>query len=256
MERIGALDRDPAALRDHVGDPVRRIGADPGDDRPHSAPRDPHQLAHRSLGATHRQPRDGVIEGVRMPGAMTSPGHRSNHHPMAAATHPWSIGPQHRLDRAQVQSPPTTPTSPPHNLDMAAGTFPQRLRAHRVGRTRVTNRSCSWSYSTDSNTVFDAQHGIPWADIAHAVLRSSVADLRQAQNLKRNGVLCLWARSKHPGPVTRAELWSGSCRNLGLGFVSLMKLPPRLSNTGGLLVKYMVMMSGSIGEMVGTQSKD
>jgi hypothetical protein len=105
------IDPDPA----HPGEPVHpghRVLGDPRDDRPYSAPGDPHQLGHRGLRTRHRQPRDLIIEEPGVPGAVPRPGHRRHHHPVLGAAHPRRISLQHRHHNAQVQRPPASSTLP------------------------------------------------------------------------------------------------------------------------------------------------
>jgi hypothetical protein len=102
------IDPDPS----QVGEPVVHgldVGPDPGDDRADGAPRNPHQLGDRSLGALGGQPGDLLIEGVGVAGRVPSPRHRRHRRPMIATADPGSLCLQHRLDRAQVQSPPAAP---------------------------------------------------------------------------------------------------------------------------------------------------
>ena len=84
------------------------VGPDPGDDRPHGAPGDPHQLGDRALGALGGQPGDLLIEPGGVSGAMTGPGHRADRGPVLAAVDPRCVGLEMDLDGAQVQRPPPT----------------------------------------------------------------------------------------------------------------------------------------------------
>jgi hypothetical protein len=89
------------------------VGPDPGHDRAHGAPGDPHQFAHRGFRAGHRQPGDRVIKRKRVPGVMTRPWHRHHGRPMGRAVHPRRIGLQHHLHRSPIQAPPPAPTLTP-----------------------------------------------------------------------------------------------------------------------------------------------
>jgi hypothetical protein len=95
------------------------VGPDPGDDRPHGAPGDPHQLGHRGLRAHGGQPRDLLIEHVGVPGGVPGPRHRSHRGSMLGAAHPRRVGLQLHLDRTQVQSTP-----PPASLSTVIGRRP------------------------------------------------------------------------------------------------------------------------------------
>ena len=102
------VDPEPA----QTGEPVvQRLGVrpDPGDDRPHGPPRDPHQLRDGALGRLGGQPGHRVIEFQGMPRAVPRPRHVRHHHAVLAAGHPRRVGLQHRLHRAQVQRPPAAP---------------------------------------------------------------------------------------------------------------------------------------------------
>jgi len=100
------VDPDPPQTRQAVVFGVD-VGPDPADDRSDGAPGDPHQLGDRGLRSLGRQPRHLLIEGVGMAGIVTCPRHRGDYHPVLAAGHPWCVGLQHHIHRAQVQRPPT-----------------------------------------------------------------------------------------------------------------------------------------------------
>jgi hypothetical protein len=105
------VDADPCEPVEPV-DQVLDVGPDPGDDRAHGAPGDPHQLGHRALGGLRRQPRHGLVEGVGMPGAVPRPRHMGHHHTVLATLHPRRVGLEPGLDHAQVQRPPPTTHTP------------------------------------------------------------------------------------------------------------------------------------------------
>src|ERR1019366_1011967 len=71
--------------------------------------------------------------------------------------------------------------SPPSYPGQRRPHRPHRPRARFVGRTRATNRSCSWSYSTDSNTVLFSTPNSAFHRLTSRTPfpRSSVPDLRQ-----------------------------------------------------------------------------
>jgi hypothetical protein len=125
-----------------VGEPVMHgfhVGPDPGDDRAHGAPGDPHQLRNRALGALGRQPGDLLVEGVGVSGRVPGPRHRGHRRPVLTTADPRSIGFEDCLDRAQVQCsppPPTLPTvrgrrSPPTPATPATGPFPRTNMSHQ-----------------------------------------------------------------------------------------------------------------------------
>jgi hypothetical protein len=105
------VDPDPAQPREPVHSRVD-VGRDPGDDRAHGPPGDPHQLGDRGLRARHREPGDLVVERAGVPGVVPRPGHRGDHDPVLRARHPRRVGFQHRADHAEVQGPPPSPALP------------------------------------------------------------------------------------------------------------------------------------------------
>src|SRR5680860_87272 len=86
------------------------VGDHPGHDRPDRAPRDPQEVTDRGLAAVRNQPSGGLIKGVGVAGVVARPRHLRGDDPMLSAAHPWRVGLQERLDRAQVQRPPTATT--------------------------------------------------------------------------------------------------------------------------------------------------
>jgi hypothetical protein len=89
------IDPDPAQPGQPVG-PGGGVRSDPGDDRPHGAPGDPHQRHHRGLRAGHRQPGNLIVERSGVPGIVARPRHRRHHHPVLTAAHPGRVGLHHR----------------------------------------------------------------------------------------------------------------------------------------------------------------
>ena len=142
------VDADPAQIGEPI-DGLVDVSPHPGHDRPDGAPRDPHQFAHRGFRARHRQPRDRVIEGKRVPGVMTRPRHRHHRRPMLGAVHPRRLSLQHHLHGAPIQAPPPATTltpvipRPPTATTAAAARNPTSWphpRQHQLGavsRARV-----------------------------------------------------------------------------------------------------------------------
>jgi hypothetical protein len=101
---------DPDASEPVEGvDGGSRVGHDPGSDRAHGPPRDPHQRDHRGLGGVGHQPCGLVIEGPGVPGAVTRPRHRRHDHPMIPAPHAWGVRLDEHLHRPGIQRPPPAP---------------------------------------------------------------------------------------------------------------------------------------------------
>jgi hypothetical protein len=103
------IDPDPG----QPGEPVMQrldIGPDPGDDRAHGAPGDPHQLSHRGLGALGRQPGDLLIEDQGVAGTVPGPLDRGHRGAVRGTVHPWCGCFQHDLDGAKIQRPPPAPS--------------------------------------------------------------------------------------------------------------------------------------------------
>ena len=105
------VDTDTAQTGEAVHS-VLGVGPDPGHDRPDGAPGDPHQLAHRGFRAGHRQPGHRRVEGQGVPGPVPRPGHRDHRRPVLRAVHPRSVGLQHDLHGAPVQTPPPAGSLP------------------------------------------------------------------------------------------------------------------------------------------------
>ncbi len=62
--------------------------------------------------------------------------------------------------------------------------------------------------------LVDAQQGAPYPGVAHAVLRSSVADPRQARNLSGDGVFAIQPRCRGPRERQESRISKG-CQHLG-----------------------------------------
>lgn len=132
------------------------VGDHPTHDRADGAPGDPQQVTDRELRAMRHQPGGGVIEGVGVPGAVPRPRHPGGNDPMLGAPHPRRVGLQKRLERAQIQRPPTASTlHPGHSRGTASrsvrsgvwslsGVAPTPRRLARPRRTRrLPPRPCS-----------------------------------------------------------------------------------------------------------------
>ena len=165
------IDPDPAQSRELVN-PGGRIGGDPGDDRPDGAPRDPHQHHHRALRARHRQPRHLIIEESGMPRAVACPRHRRDHHPISGTAHPGRVGLQHRLHRAQVQSPPPASTLPLVIARTAPPTHPAPI-SPPPSRPRMHHQHTLLLVELDplDHGLLDPQQPSPYPSTAHVVPR-------------------------------------------------------------------------------------
>ena len=109
------------------------VGPDPGNDRSHCAPGDPHQRRHRGLRGLGGQPGNLIIEGVGVARVVTGPGHRRDHDPMSPAPNAGCIGLEVCPDRPQIHCPPVT-SARPGVITRAATTTdpaPATLALHR-----------------------------------------------------------------------------------------------------------------------------
>jgi len=66
--------------------------------------------ATRAFGRLGGQPGHRLIKGQRVTRAMPSPRHVRHDNAMLGAGHPRRVGLDHRLHRAQIQSPPASPS--------------------------------------------------------------------------------------------------------------------------------------------------
>ena len=149
MALVGDLiDTDSPQIREPV-DALFGVGPDPGHDRPHGAPGDPHQLAHRGFRARHRQPGHRVIEGQGVPGMMTRPRHRHHGGPMRGTVHPRRIGLQHHLHGSPIQARQRRRPSPRSYQGALRPQRPHRRETPRPGRTRATT---SWAPAAPSSS--------------------------------------------------------------------------------------------------------
>ena len=142
------IDTDSPQIREPV-DALFGVGPDPGHDRPHGAPGDPHQLAHRGFRARHRQPGHRVIEGQGVPGMITRPRHRHHGRPMrgqftrgASASSTTCTVPQSRPRQRRRPSPRSYQGA-------LRPQRPHRRETPRPGRTRATT---SWAPSAPSSS--------------------------------------------------------------------------------------------------------
>ncbi len=192
------VDTDPR----HAFEPVDRaagVRPDPGDDRPDRAPRDPHQSRRRGLRGDRRQPRDGVVERMRM--ARVVPGPRNGRHsdPMRAAGHPGRVGLHERLHRSQVQSPPA-PTTCTLIEPRAAPLARPASATTRRGRPHVHHhdRRVLIEHHVLDDRVLQPHQGTPYPCLAHAVLSSPISGPQQPEIYCESGVRPFTANSRHP----------------------------------------------------------
>ena len=123
-QRIERIARGPA------------VSHHPRSNRTNGAPRDTHQLHHRSLGGVRHQPRDLVIELSGVTGTVTRPRHRSNRHRMYPTRNPRRCCFDEHPRRASIKRPPaaasvTTVIQPRHRTALTAPRTPSRVEPHR-----------------------------------------------------------------------------------------------------------------------------
>jgi hypothetical protein len=167
----------PFAVGDLVdpdpGHPVQQVGAaggvsddafhDPG----HRPPRDPQQFRHRRAGRARRQPRTGVLESVREPGARTSPRHLGHHHAVRIAAHPGSVSLQLDDHRTQVDRPPpalsaTTVIAPAPPGASRASTLPGPGRTHPDHHPLIQPITLNVSPLGERYKLWEAGWGVWW----------------------------------------------------------------------------------------------
>lgn len=155
------VDADPAQPAQPVMGGVE-VRPDPGDDRPHGAPGNAHQVPRRTLGRLGGQPRDRLIERQRVPRAVPGPRHVRHHHAMRRAAHPRRASLHEHPNRAQIQTPPpprpgtAVITGTPRPAPPATIPSPPRRphRDHHLLRLLV-------ELDTLNDRLFDAQQGTP-----------------------------------------------------------------------------------------------
>ena len=183
------VDPDPAQPGEPV-DPGHRVRRDPGDDRPHGAPRDPHQFHHRALRARHRQPGHLIIEVPGVTGAVTRPRHRRDDHPVHPAGHPRRVGLQHRPHRSQIQRPPPPPTLPGVITRTAqpAHPTPPPLPTRRA---HMSDHQLMGLVELDPlhHRLLDPEQPSPYPAVAHAVPRPRSILSLVTEN-RRQGTAC------------------------------------------------------------------
>jgi hypothetical protein len=155
------IDPDPVQPREPVVDRVD-VGPDPGQDRSHRAPSDPHQLGDRRLRALRGQPGHLLVEHVGMTGAVARPGELSHRDAVDRAVHPWRVGLEKHLDRAQVEP---SPASAPVPLVVPRRPTAARAAASLAGPSRPDmshdhGRVLVVLHVLDDG-VLDAQQGAP-----------------------------------------------------------------------------------------------
>ena len=106
------VDPDPSQPLKRVTLTEPFVGDDPLDDPPDRVPADPHQLAHRGLGAVRRKPRHLLLERPGEPALMPRPAHPHDHDPVAAALDPGRLRLDERLRRPEIKRPPTPDSVP------------------------------------------------------------------------------------------------------------------------------------------------
>jgi len=118
-----------------------------------------------------------------------------DHDTVLRAAHPRRVGLDVGRHRTQVQRSPSAP--PLTGVITAAAALtdpaPTTRRTHRVN---VPNHRPAVLVELDllNDRLIDAQKSTPYPGVAHAVLRSPVADPRQASNLSGNGVFAIETR--------------------------------------------------------------
>ena len=172
----------PLLVRDLVdpetaqpGEPVRRlvrVGPHPGDDRPHRAPGDAHQLTHRGLRRPDGQPGDRVVEPVGVARTMASPGHRRDHHPVVRAPHPRRVGLDEHRHQPDVQRPPPAPARSAVVARTPTPTHPApRPRPRRRPHRHDHRTGHAVEIDTLDDRLLDTEHPPPYPVRAHAVSR-------------------------------------------------------------------------------------
>ncbi len=111
-----------------------------------------------------------IVKEPGVPGAMTRPGQRRDHHPVLGAVHPRRVSLQDRLHDTQIQAPPPPPTLP---LVITRAT----LSAHPAAPPLPAH----WPHMRDQQALvfieldpldrglLDPEQPSPYPSIAHAV---------------------------------------------------------------------------------------
>ncbi len=102
------INPDPPQVGERVIE-LLHVTPDPGDDRPHRTPRDPHQLGDRGLRRLSRQPGNVRVEVMGMPGLMPCPRNGRDRDTMDTARHSRRVGFQIHLNRPAIKATPAPP---------------------------------------------------------------------------------------------------------------------------------------------------
>jgi hypothetical protein len=167
------------------------VGPHAGDDRPDGAPGDAHQLRDRGLRALRHQPGHGLVEGQRVPHAVPGPRHMRDDDAVLRTADSRRLGFQQHRHRAQIQRPPpappltgvVTPAAPPADTAPVTGRpgYPhmsdqQAVTLVTLAHLAVLVALAVLELDLLDNGLLHAQQGAPYPGVAHAVLRSPVAD--------------------------------------------------------------------------------
>jgi hypothetical protein len=193
MLLVGDLvDPDPAQPGQQVH-PLGHGSPHPLADAADRAPADPHQLRDRGLRAVGGQPGHRVVEGTGMSGAVPGPGHVGDAHAMLGAGHPRRVRLDHRLQGAQVQSPPAAASLTAVVLRATPLTDPAPLPAPPRGPGVHHDQ---WIAALGLLDLHRLDHGLvdteqpsPYPCRSHAVSRFFRFVLSQAETYPGYGVL-------------------------------------------------------------------
>ncbi len=149
------------------------------------------------------QPGHLVVEGRRVPGAVTGPGNRGHHHAVVGAAHPRGVGLDEHLGRARIQRPPAAnalalvvAAAPPGAVAAPAG----GVLAEPTGDHDVV---AVLTDTLDHRVAVDTQGACPYPLRLHAVALS-FADQPSTAGKPSRATACA-ARPVRSDPRIRAE---------------------------------------------------
>ena len=182
------------------------IGLDAGDDRPDASPGDAHQLGDCRLRALDRQPRHGVVEGPRMPGAMARPGHLGDGRTVLLAVHPRRFGFEVAAELADVEG---TPAPPPLAAVIEVGAS-SAVPAAPLGAFRRAHRDDDLLCLLLESNLLDhgahqSQQAPPYARVPHPVCLPVPSRQTARKPRKQAGCNRGWGYSGTHGLVRRAK---------------------------------------------------
>jgi hypothetical protein len=154
-----------------------RVTNDPGDDRAHGAPRDPHHFGDRGLRGVGHEPGHLVVEVPSVASTVGGPGHLSHCHPVFGAVDPWGVGLQIAERHAKIERSPV-PSSPTLVIAGSPTSTETTSTLRRPPRTHVDHDRVSLFielHRLNHGRPIDTERPTPYACVEHANLLGPVS---------------------------------------------------------------------------------